>query len=183
MPAVAPVTRRRLLLALSGLAGSCSGTKPASDSSCAEAASGAGLPYCLVKSVRLTFPGGATLAVGDVELRGLDDTTAAILMRDDAGFFALSATCPHQCCTVTLCDNASCTQTQPTPNDCAPAHRGSLALGIAAFFCPCHGSQFAGDGSVLAGPAISRLPCVKVELTGNDAVVDLSEQVAPETRA
>jgi Rieske Fe-S protein len=158
-------------------------TAIAADSSCAEAASGAGLPYCLVKSVRLTFPGGGRLAVGDVELRGLDDSTAAILMRDDAGFFALSATCPHQCCTVTLCDNASCTQTQPTPNDCAPARHGPLAIGRAAFFCPCHGSQFAGDGSVLGGPAISRLPSVKVELTGDDAVVDLSELVAPGTRA
>ena len=143
---------------------------------------GPGLPYCLVKSVQLSFPDAATMTVGEVQLRGLDDSTAAILLRDARGFFALSAICPHQCCTVTLCGDAACTQTAPTPNDCAPPRRGTLGVGAAAFFCPCHGSEFAADGNVLRGPAISGLTPVEVAISGSEALVDLAVAVASDKR-
>jgi cytochrome b6-f complex iron-sulfur subunit len=51
-----------------------------------------------------------------------------------------------------------------------------------AFVCPCHGSQFAADGTVTQGPAALRLNAVKVTIDGEDAIVDLSQPDDPATR-
>ena len=64
----------------------------------------------------------------------LDTTRAIILLRTSATQIqAFSAICTHQSCTVGV-NNAR--------------HR---------YECPCHGSVYASDGSVISGPAPSRL--------------------------
>jgi Rieske Fe-S protein len=68
------------------------------------------------------------------------------LFRDGAGIHAVSSGCTHLGCIV-----------------------NSLAEG---FECPCHGSRFAADGSVLKGPAPRALPWFKVSGSGGNYVVD-----------
>jgi cytochrome b6-f complex iron-sulfur subunit len=62
------------------------------------------------------------------------------LLRDDNGFYALSLICTHLGCTVTVTDD-------------------SLS-------CPCHGSRFDRQGTVLTGPADRALVRMKVEMRG-----------------
>lgn len=62
------------------------------------------------------------------------------LLRDDNGFYALSLICTHLGCTVTVTDD-------------------SLS-------CPCHGSRFDRQGTVLKGPADRALVRMKVEMRG-----------------
>jgi nitrite reductase/ring-hydroxylating ferredoxin subunit len=67
------------------------------------------------------------------------------IVRDGAGFGALSLRCTHQECLVTY------TSTE------APIE------------CPCHGARFSSDGVVLSGPAPTDLPWY--EVTVNEAGV------------
>ncbi|WOS64883.1 FAD-dependent oxidoreductase [Sinorhizobium fredii] len=73
---------------------------------------------------------------GGVILRG--DEKIAVCRNDDGSLHAVSASCTHKGCTVTW-NNADRT-----------------------WDCPCHGSIFASDGSVIHGPA--RTPLALVEL-------------------
>jgi Rieske Fe-S protein len=56
------------------------------------------------------------------------------------------------------------------------------AIGDAAFVCACHGSEFHGDGRVLAGPATQPLPSVATSLDGGDALVDLGTPTSRDSR-
>lgn len=74
------------------------------------------------------------------------DVPLLLVRTGDATVVAFSAVCPHQGCTV-------------------------LPEGE-AFACPCHGSQFAADGAVTAGPARTGLVPVPVDVT--DGAVSLA---------
>ena len=177
------LSRRRALelLASATLLG-CGNESGASVPACGTDARGNGLRYCLVAKKEITIPGLLQLGVGEVALMSIDDNSAAIVARDELGFYALSGTCPHACCTVTICGGEECTAPVPSPTDCAPAITAPLSRSGSAFLCPCHGSQFAADGSVLAGPATTSLPSISLRISGRDVVVDLSTPVSPSQR-
>jgi Rieske Fe-S protein len=80
-----------------------------------------------------------------------------VVMRDTEGVFAVSRVCTHLGCIV----QASAT----------------------GFDCPCHGSRFAADGTVLQGPAPRPLTWLAVApLGGGVYVVDEGTAVAPGTK-
>jgi len=177
------VGRRHALKLLAGASLLGCGSKTGSSApSCAVPGGGAGLRYCLVESTEVTLQGLADLAVGGVALMAIDDHSSAIVARDELGFYALSGTCPHACCTVTICQGAACSAPLVSPNDCAAAVRGTLSASGPTFLCPCHGSQFAANGGVLTGPSRSGLPSVALRLDGNDVIVDLSSPVSADDR-
>lgn len=72
------------------------------------------------------------------------------------GFFALSATCTH----------LGCMTRYERENN--------------RVFCPCHGSQFAIDGTVTGGPAPRPLPRLDLALEGGRLVVDVAKPAAPD---
>ncbi len=74
------------------------------------------------------------------------------IVRDGAGLYAVTAVCTHLGCLVNH-------------------EAGELA-------CPCHGSRFHVDGSVIHGPAMQALPHVAVSRTPQGLLrVDLTRQV------
>ncbi len=73
----------------------------------------------------------------------LESSVSAFVIRTDAGFSARSSVCTHQGCT--------------------PNWTGSQ------FSCPCHGSRFAGDGSVVRG--LANNPLVSYEVTIQEGFV------------
>lgn len=87
----------------------------------------------------------ADLPVGQTHEFTTPDGSPAILFRTKNGVFAYSEICTHQGCTVSY-----------SPSD-------------KALVCPCHGSVFDAfnKAAVLAGPAPSPLPPVKVTVSGD----------------
>jgi cytochrome b6-f complex iron-sulfur subunit len=81
-------------------------------------------------------------------------TTA--LFRDSEGVYAISIVCTHLGCIV-----------KPTAN---------------GFECPCHGSAYAADGSVVRGPAPRSLDWLKVTTTGGTVIVDEGTTVPAGTK-
>lgn len=79
------------------------------------------------------------------------------LFRDSEGVHAISTVCTHLGCIV-------------KPN-------------AEGFECPCHGSRFAGDGTVTKGPAPQPLPWLEVSVTGANLYVDESKTMPPGTKA
>ena len=86
----------------------------------------------------------AALKVGATKNFALANGAPAILFRTKTGVFAYSAICTHQGCTVSY-----------TPS--SKTHK-----------CPCHASEFDPfkTANVVAGPATSKLPSVKVAIDG-----------------
>ena len=84
----------------------------------------------------------ASAAAADVPPGGalVFRTERVALMRDDAGFYALSLICTHLGCTVVVTEEA--------------------------LSCPCHGSRFDRQGKVLTGPADRSLTRMPVEVRG-----------------
>ncbi|MCB8967599.1 MAG: Rieske 2Fe-2S domain-containing protein [Chloroflexota bacterium] len=79
------------------------------------------------------------------------------IVRDAGGLYAVTAVCTHLGCLVN--------------------HEAD------AFTCPCHGSRFRVDGSVLHGPALQALPHVALSRTAEGLLrVDLTQQVAATER-
>jgi cytochrome b6-f complex iron-sulfur subunit len=85
----------------------------------------------------------------------LDLRASIFVVHGKEGFYALSAVCTHLGCL------------------CVWKQDGGVIA------CPCHGSSFQRDGSVIAGPAPRPLPWLKMWL-GEDGslMVDRSTQVA-----
>lgn len=83
---------------------------------------------------------------------------ALYLVRDPKGVFAQSAVCTHLGCL-----------TRPTANE-------------DGFFCPCHGSIFALDGSVRKGPAPKPLRHYRVERREDDLWVDVAREEERDVR-
>jgi cytochrome b6-f complex iron-sulfur subunit len=77
---------------------------------------------------------GSTYPVGS---RTVLPDVPAILIRTESGFEAISLVCTHLGCTVEQAGDG--------------------------FSCPCHGSEYSSDGSVLRGPAQDPLPVLRVE--------------------
>jgi cytochrome b6-f complex iron-sulfur subunit len=93
------------------------------------------------------FPIGRKLLLAD---------TLAYVIRDEQGFWAISARCTHLGCAMNTMDWG--------------------------FVCPCHGSKFDPRGQVLAGPAGTALPWFKLSLAPDGTLVlDVRRQVAPGT--
>lgn len=84
------------------------------------------------------------LAPGTGVVAKLDGDHVAVARTDEGELIAVSAVCTHQGCIVSHDPERECWQ------------------------CPCHGSRFALDGTVLQGPAIK--PLEKVDLTKLDVV-------------
>jgi Rieske Fe-S protein len=81
-----------------------------------------------------------------------------IVGRDARGVFAYSSVCTHNGCTV------------PAPSGGKPSS------------CPCHGSQFSGDGANVRGPASRPLANYRVVLCGADLFLQMSMEVPSGTR-
>ena len=79
------------------------------------------------------------------------------LFREEQGFHAISSTCTHLWCVV--------------------AHNEGEG-----FACPCHGSRFSADGSVIGGPAPSALPWLEIAFSPDGRLqVNAESQVAKGT--
>jgi cytochrome b6-f complex iron-sulfur subunit len=70
-----------------------------------------------------------------------------VLLRDDSGFWAVTAVCPHL--------------------GCQPGFDENRRI----FVCPCHGSRFDPEGRLLAGPATSGLSLAVLRLDAQGALV------------
>ena len=75
----------------------------------------------------------------------------------DGGVYAISSVCTHLGCIVKTAEDGG-------------------------FSCPCHGSAFAADGSVVKGPAPQPLPWLKVTTSGGQFIVDEAAVVPPGTK-
>ena len=113
----------------------------------------------------VTQPQPGPVQVGEIPL-GLDKfalnsltfvpQARAWLGRDDGGFYAISAICPHLGCT--------------------------LQQAATGFQCPCHGSRFNQRGALLNGPAATPMSYLAVRLQDNQLIIDVTQTVSPETR-
>jgi len=80
------------------------------------------------------------------------------VIRSPDGFHAVSSVCTHLGCNV------------------GPRARGGLV-------CPCHGSVFGADGTLVEGPAGSSLTCYRIDLDRRgELFVDRERIVTPDSR-
>jgi cytochrome b6-f complex iron-sulfur subunit len=86
----------------------------------------------------------------------LDPRFGIFIVHANEGFYALSAVCSHLGCLTVWKEEA-----------------GTIA-------CPCHGSFFQRDGSIIAGPAPKPLPWLRMWITDDgELMVDRSVKEAP----
>jgi cytochrome b6-f complex iron-sulfur subunit len=78
------------------------------------------------------------------------------VFRDREGVYAISLVCTHLGCII-----------KPSPS---------------GFDCPCHGSRFARDGTVIKGPAPKPLPWLAVSTAGGAVTVDEDQAVPAGTK-
>jgi menaquinol-cytochrome c reductase iron-sulfur subunit len=97
------------------------------------------------------------------------------VFREGNTFHAVSAVCTHLGCTVRA---EALANPQTSTTDGAPlrlTHR---------FLCPCHGSEYKGDGTNVAGPAPKPLAWFRLSLAPDDGqlVIDLADEVGRDFR-
>jgi Rieske Fe-S protein len=98
--------------------------------------------------------------IEDFEVGALEIVNYVAVARDAGGFYAMSSVCTHAGC---------------------PTRAGASAAD--GLFCPCHGSLFDRNGTVLRGPARAVLPHFKVELAADGSItVQAGTEVPPDTR-
>jgi menaquinol-cytochrome c reductase iron-sulfur subunit len=92
------------------------------------------------------------------------------VFREGQTFHAISATCTHLGCTVRAEALSSPTVSEAEGAPLKLTHR---------FQCPCHGSQYTGDGVNVAGPAPRPLAWFRLSVSADDGqlVVDLADEV------
>jgi len=97
------------------------------------------------------------------------------VFREGNTFHAISAVCTHLGCTVRAEALPQTVEKQVEGRPLRLTHR---------FLCPCHGSQYAGDGSNVSGPAPRPLAWYQLSTSLDDGqlVVDLAAPVAPDFR-
>lgn len=101
-------------------------------------------------------PGPANLGPPDGHPIGsVTKSGRIVLLRDDAGFWAINATCPHL--------------------GCQPAFDEDRRI----FLCPCHGSQFDPEGRLLAGPAPRGMSLAVLRLDTQGALIAYPQELAP----
>ncbi len=87
----------------------------------------------------------------------LDVNSGIYIIHSHEGFFSLSAVCTHLGCLTTW---------QPEIN---------------TITCPCHGSKFDQNGTIIAGPAPKPLPWLKMWMNDDgELMVDRATKVAPQ---
>ncbi|MBI5280632.1 MAG: ubiquinol-cytochrome c reductase iron-sulfur subunit [Candidatus Solibacter usitatus] len=107
---------------------------------------------------KVLFEPPSSFRVGRPESFPVNSVTAdyarkVYLVRTEVGFFALSAVCTHLGCITRHVEEEG------------------------AIFCPCHGSKFAVDGSLLMGPATRGLRRIAIRLEDGELVVDSELEV------
>ena len=124
------------------------------------AATGAGGAVVLIDFVhpKVLFEPPTAFRVGKPEDFPVNSITAdydrkVYIVRTEVGFFALSAVCSHLGCITRWVED-----------------EGTIA-------CPCHGSKFGKDGSLVLGPAPRPLPRIAIRLEEGELVVDTTVEV------
>ena len=98
-----------------------------------------------------------------------------LVFREGNTFHAISAVCTHLGCTV---------RAEALSNPQTTDVGGSAMRLTHRFLCPCHGSEYKGDGSNVAGPAPKPLTWFRLSVSPDDGqlVVDLADEVAHDFR-
>ena len=97
------------------------------------------------------------------------------VFREGNTFYAISATCTHLGCTVRAEALARVETKTIAGTPFRLTHR---------FLCPCHGSQYSGDGTNVSGPAPRPLAWYQLSISPDDGqlVVDLAREVGHDFR-
>jgi len=98
-----------------------------------------------------------------------------LVFREGNTFHAISATCTHLGCTVRAEALSNPTTTDVGGAPMRLTHR---------FLCPCHGSEYTGDGTNVSGPAPKPLAWFRLSVAADDGqlVVDLADEVGHDFR-
>ena len=93
-----------------------------------------------------------------------------LVFREGNTFHAISAVCTHLGCTV---------RAEPLANPQTAESDGAELRLTHRFLCPCHGAEYRGDGTNVAGPAPKPLAWFRLLLAPDDGqlVIDLAEEV------
>lgn len=98
-----------------------------------------------------------------------------LVFREGNTFHAISAVCTHLGCTV---------RAEPLTNAQTVKSEGAELRLTHRFLCPCHGSEYRGDGTNVAGPAPKPLAWFRLALAPDDGqlMIDLADEVGRDFR-